>query len=58
MLLYCGGAWRVVFMAPGAYTAYYYPLLFCGYLFVLILASFCSAGRKKKRLVRMHGETE
>jgi hypothetical protein len=58
LLIFAAELGAVVFMAPGAYTAYYYPLLFCGYLFVLILASFCSAGRKKKRLVRMHGETE
>lgn len=28
----------VVLMAPEGWTAYYYPVLFCGYLFVLILA--------------------
>lgn len=31
----------VILMAPEGRTAYYYPVLFCGYLFVLILAPFC-----------------
>ncbi|GEM_PF-5827474 len=48
----------VILMAPEGRTAYYYPTLFCGYLFVLILAPFCRAGSGRKRLARIRKETE
>lgn len=39
----------VVLMAPEGRTAYYYPVLFCGYLFVLLLAPLCAANTRREK---------
>lgn len=58
LLVFAAELGAVVLMAPEGRTAYYYPLLFCGYLFVLILTAFCSVERKKEHLARRQGKTE
>lgn len=46
----------VVLMAPEGRTAYYYPVLFCGYLFVLILVPSYLAQRREKKIALSRGE--